>query len=315
MRTILLGAVQSTEVALRALARTGVPPSLLLTLRPELAGRHSDYVELRPIADEFGVDVLEVRSAKSDEALQAVRAADADVLLVVGWSEILPACLLDTPRYGSLGYHPAPLPAMRGRAVIPWTVLLEQKQTAGTLFWLAPGLDDGDVAYQMWFGVEGRETATSLYAKHMAALAQMLEHFAASGGVEQIPRLPQDHAKATYCAQRKPVDGLIDWSQSAQSIERLIRATTDPYPGARALRERGLQEVCIWDADPVSAAFSAVPGQVVAVDPGGAVVACGSGFLRLCRVTDPGGATVELRVQDRFAPRAAAYVWWTWYRE
>jgi methionyl-tRNA formyltransferase len=314
MRTVLLGAVRSTEVALEVLAPTEMCPVTLLTLPPELGSRHSDYVDLRPIAAATGVEVLQTPSAKSDETLEILRSADADVLLVVGWSEILPTSLLDAPRFGSLGYHPAPLPAMRGRAVIPWTVLAERTETAGTLFWLAAGLDDGDIAYQEPFDLEPRESARSLYAKHMTALEEMLERFADAGGSEAIPRLPQDHSKATYCAQRKPVDGLIDWSQPADHVDRLIRATTRPYPGARSLRERGRQEVCIWEASPIRAPFQAVPGQVVVADSEGAVVACGRGFLRLGDITDPEGEPVQLRVQDRFAPYGAATAWWMWRR-
>lgn len=314
MRTVLLGAVRSTEVALDALARSGAPPVLLITLLPELAGRHSDYVDLHPTAVEHHVEVLDTSSVKSEEAREALRSAGADLLLVVGWSEILPAALLDTPAFGSLGYHPAPLPAMRGRAVIPWTILTERTETAGTVFWLAPGLDDGDIAYQVPFEVASSETARSLYDKHMVALEEMMSAVAAASSPGQIPRRPQNHSEATYCAQRKPVDGLIDWDQPAERLDRLIRATTRPYPGAKSLRERGRLEVNIWQASPVPAPFDAVPGQVVALDPLGAVVACGQGFLRLEDVTDAGGEPAALRVQDRLAPYAAALAWWMWQR-
>jgi methionyl-tRNA formyltransferase len=315
MRTVLLGAVRSTEVALSVLAEAGEPPVLLLTLPSDLGGRrHSDHVDLRQAADQHQVEVIRTSSAKSEESQAALRSVQADLLLVVGWSEILPASLLDTPRFGSLGYHPAPLPAMRGRAVVPWTILTERTETAGTLFWLAPGLDDGDIAYQVSFGLEQRETATSLYEKHMTALEEMLRSFAVATTAEEIPRRAQDHSKATYCAQRKPVDGLIDWDQPADHIERLVRATTRPYPGARSLLERGRREVFIWEACSLEAPFDAVPGQVVDVDPQGAVVACGRDFLRLAELTDSTGESVELRIQDRLVPHGAAIAWWMWQR-
>lgn len=310
MRTVLLGAVRSTEVALNALADAGAPPVMLLTLPPEIGKRrHSDHVDLRGAAAGQQVEVVHTPSAKTDQVRDVLRSVDADLLLVVGWSEILPAALLDAPRFGSLGYHPAPLPAMRGRAVIPWTILTERTETAGTLFWLAPGLDDGDIAYQAPFELDMQETATTLYAKHMSALAAMLSDLTAARSAEEIPRLPQDHEKATYCAQRKPTDGLIDWDQPANSVARLVRATTLPYPGARSLLERGRQEVYIWDASPTGAAFFAVPGQVVSIDTTGAVVACGSGFLRVSEAADSRGEPVELRVQDRFSSHGAATAW------
>jgi methionyl-tRNA formyltransferase len=314
MRTALLGAVRSTEVALEALAQAGQAPKALLTLPPSLAGRHSDYVDLRVLADASGVPVHQVRSAKSQEALDLLGTVDLDLLLVVGWSEILPESVLEAARVGCLGYHPAPLPAMRGRAVIPWTVLNERSSTAGTLFWIAPGLDDGDIAFQTPFALHPRESATSLYEKHMTALRDMLERFCAVRHADEIPRRPQVEANASYCAQRKPADGLIDWSQPAYSIDRLIRATTRPYPGARSLRERDHQEVVIWEATPVRRLVDAVPGQVVAVEGGHAVVACGDGYLRIEDATAPDWERSELRVQDRLAPYPAAVAWWMWHR-
>jgi methionyl-tRNA formyltransferase len=311
MRIVLLGAVRSTEVALSALAAAETPPVMLLTLPPELGERrHSDHVDLRPAAAEHKVEVTHTSSAKSETSREALRSAKADLLLVVGWSEILPAILLDTPRFGSLGYHPAPLPSMRGRAVMPWTILTERKETAGTLFWLAPGLDDGDIAYQVPFGLGRRETATSLYEKHMAALGEMLKAFAVAGSAAEIPRRPQDHSKATYCAQRKPVDGLIDWGQPADRIDCLIRATTRPYPGARCLRLRGERETVVWSATEISITFDAVPGQVITELGGRPVVACGEGYLRLDDVTGLDGEPIDLRVQDRFAPFGPAWSWW-----
>lgn len=314
MRVALVGAVRSTEVALRTLHRLGAGPAGVLTLSPDRSSRHSDYVDLGPVAEVLGIPLERSSSAASSDAPGFLESLRPDLLLVIGWSEIIPAHVVSAAASGAIGYHPAPLPLMRGRGVIPWTILLRRTETAGTLFWLTDDVDDGDIAYQIGFDLGPRETATSLYEKHMQALEEMLGRFAQCSGPDHIPRRPQVQADATSCAQRRPVDGLIDWSRPATEVDRLVRATTRPYPGARALIERHRSEVVIWDAEPLEMAIHAVPGQVVTVTADGPVVACGEGFLLLRETSDPAGREVELRVQDRLASNAAATAWWMWHR-
>ena len=73
-----------------------------------------------------------------------------------------------------VGYHPAPLPRLRGRAVIPWTILLDEKITASSLFWIDEGVDSGPLLAQRFFHIAPDETAATLYARHMTALDAML---------------------------------------------------------------------------------------------------------------------------------------------
>jgi methionyl-tRNA formyltransferase len=315
MRIVLIGAVRSTESALRTLGRIGPSPVGVLTLPVERANRHSDYVDLGPATEALSIPLFRASSAASERAIEFLRSLEPELLLVVGWSEILPRHLLAVPSIGAIGYHPAPLPLMRGRAVIPWTILQSTARTAGTLFWLAEGVDDGDIAYQVGFDVHPRETATSLYQKHMTALEEMLYDLAACRDATDIPRTMQSHADATYCTQRRPEDGLIDWSKPATEVDRLVRATTRPYPGARALVERNRSELFIWETELIELPFNGIPGQVVTTVDGDPVVACGEGFLVLREVSDALGEPADLRVQDRFATYAAATVWRMWPRD
>src|SRR5690625_4713688 len=135
MRTVLVGAVDSTRVTLEAWARRGAPPALLVTLPPELAPRHSDYVDLRPTARRYDVPVEEAPRVNAPEVVTRIREAEPDHLLVIGWSQLCGSDLLAAAKHGAIGYHPAPLPELRGRAVIPWTILTGREWTGSTLFW------------------------------------------------------------------------------------------------------------------------------------------------------------------------------------
>lgn len=299
MRTVLVGAVESTEAALQALAGHGVPPVALFTLPPNRSQRHSDYVDLGPLAAECGVPVRPIGNVNAPDVLDELRTLDPTFALVIGWSQICGRAFLDIPRGGAIGFHPAPLPENRGRAVIPWTILQRRTETGSTLFWLDEGVDSGDILCQERFPLRPNETAATLYAQQRQALCRMLSASIPLLRAGIAPRVPQDHQRATYCAKRTPADGMIDWSAPAWAVWTLIRAVGDPYPGAFS-QHRGKQ-LFVWEADHVGEApYTGLPGQVQALGQAGALVQCGDGqhvLLRTVQVEDgprlPAGQVVK----------------------
>src|SRR3546814_4028654 len=97
---------------------------------------------------------------------------------------------------------PAPLPRLRGRGVIPWTILADEPITAGTLFWIDDGVDSGPILEQAFFHVAPDETAASLYARHMRALGEMMTRALAALATGSPPRLEQDERYASWAAKR-----------------------------------------------------------------------------------------------------------------
>ena len=290
MRTVLVGAVESTRVALEVLGEQGDPPAAVLTLPVSRAARHSDFADLRRPAAQLGVPVIEIVDVNAPTVLEQVRTLEPTYALVIGWSQICRREFLEIPSGGAIGAHPAPLPENRGRAVIPWTILQGRRETGTTLFWLDEGADSGDILLQERFAIAPGETAATLYAKHAAALHRMLAAAVPRLRDGTAPRLPQDHTRATYCAQRTPADGWIDWERAAASVWTLIRAVGDPYPGAFSFH-RG-KRLFVWEADLAGdAPYTGLPGQVQAVLDSGALVQCGDGQHLLLKTVQPEGET------------------------
>lgn len=277
-RAILVGAVESSEVALHAIARhPDWTLAAVVTLEEALHARHSDYVDLGAAARAVESPVIRVDNINRDAALAAIAQVDADFVFVIGWSQICGPRFRDAARDRVIGYHPAALPRMRGRAAIPWTILSGDPITAGTLFWIDAGTDTGDLLDQEYFHVSPEETAASLYAKHMAALSTMLTRSLTKLARGQVTRRRQDEACATWAARRTPADGRIDWNAPAEAVLRLIRASGHPYPGA--FTYIGEQPLHIWEASvvPHGARHLARPGQVVERRDENFTVLCGAG--------------------------------------
>jgi len=278
LRTVLIGAVEGSKVALDALIEAGLPPALVLTLPPDAADRHSDFVDLATPARNAGSDVLFTKSINDDETLESLAAAAPDLCLVLGWSQICGGDFRAVAKIGNIGFHPAPLPRLRGRAVIPWTILIGAESTGSSLFWLDDGVDSGPILMQKSFPVAADETARTLYEKHTRALGEMIPEAVRQVEAGTAAKTPQDHSLATYCAKRTPADGLIDWHAPAEDVWRFVRAVGDPYPGAFALTSKGTK--LIVDRArllPHSERYIGLAGQIQCHTEDGFGVRCGDG--------------------------------------
>lgn len=276
MRAIVVGAVESTRIALRCLAASPRwDLAAVFTLPLDLSMRHSDFVDLAPDAEEAGTRVVRTANINSDAALQAIRDLAPDYIFVIGWSQICGEEFRGTAAKGVVGYHPAPLPRLRGRAVIPWTILLNEPISASSLFLIDAGVDSGPLLGQRYFHLAPDETAATLYAKHMAKLGEMLPivlEEIASG----TPNLSvQDDRYATYAARRRPDDALIDWSAPASAIWRCVRACGDPYPGAWTTYRNDRIVIEVATPVPLHHFTAAIAGQIVDRTADGFTVKCG----------------------------------------
>ena len=280
MRIAFVGAVEGSLRALRAMISEGFPPVLVVTLEEDLSKRHSDFVDLEPTAREHDIPVLRVRNINDATSIKGIRAVSPDYVFIVGWSQICGAEFRNITPGRTIGYHPAALPRLRGRATLPWTILNDEKITGGSLFVIDGGVDSGDILEQRFFHVAPRETARTLYDKHMLALESMIRASLSALAAGEPVLTKQDETCATYAARRRPEDGRIDWTVPAREVDRLVRAVSRPYPGA--FTTYCGKRLTIWRAEDIDRhTYHGVAGQIVDVNGEGFDVLTGNGMLRV----------------------------------
>jgi len=205
---------------------------LVLTLPDEKSRTKSGRIYPDDLCRLHGIPLVKIGHINDAEAASAIRAHQLDWLFIIGWSQIASEDLLRAPRRGALGMHPTLLPEGRGRASIPWAILKNLARTGVTLFQLGPGVDTGPIAAQVEIPIAPDETATSLYQRVNDAHRTLLRE-AWPRLVDDTLRLtPQDESRATYWPGRTPADGRILPTMKVDEVDRLVRATTRPYPGA-----------------------------------------------------------------------------------
>jgi methionyl-tRNA formyltransferase len=224
------------------------------TLQDDQARAKSGRVYLDEFCTRHSVPLTKFRNVNDADAVAAIRAASLDWLFIIGWSQIARRPVLDATRLGVLGMHPSLLPIGRGRAAVPWAILLGLTETGVTLFQLDEGVDTGPIVAQTRIPLEAREVATTLYRKVDLAHRELLAAHWIPLAEGRLSPVPQDHARATVWAGRTPEQGRLDASMPVAMADRLVRAVTRPYPGA--FIDMGERRLRVWQAEPVTSIAS-----------------------------------------------------------
>ena len=155
-----------------------------------------------------------------------------DLILSVYYRNMVSERVLEIPRLGAFNMHGSLLPKYRGRAPINWAVLHGEPRIGMTLHKMVKRADAGDIVDQQGVDISPRDTAEQAFRKVLpcarAVLARQIDALLAGSA----RATPQDESQATYFGGRKPDDGRIDFAKPSVEIFNLIRAVTDPYPGA-----------------------------------------------------------------------------------
>ena len=224
------------------------------------------------------LEVLQPAKIKDPQTIEEIRGLAPDIIVVVAYGQILPRHVLEIPRLACLNLHASLLPRWRGAAPIQATIAAGDYETGITAMYMDEGLDTGDILVQRSVEILPNDTGGSLHDR-LAQIAPeaMLEslRLVAAGNA---PRIAQDNARATYAPKLKREHGQIDWSESAETIERKIRAY-NPWPGAFMKVDR--QNLKVFSASVVD--LNGQPGEVLCSDRD-LVVAAAKGALSLAEV-------------------------------
>lgn len=221
--------------------------------------------------------------AKPREVLDELKLLGVDACAVVAYGALLPSAVLDAGGRGFVNLHFSLLPAWRGAAPVPHSLLAGDPRTGVTCFVLDKGMDTGPILLAQETAIGPRETAGEL-TERLARLGAPLLVRAVRGLVDgSLQPAPQDHRLASYAPKLTSEEARLDWTRAAAQLDRAVRAY-NPVPGAHTTF--GGTRLKIHGASPVDA--QGPPGVVVCLDAAGPVVACGDQGLRL-EVVQPAG--------------------------
>jgi methionyl-tRNA formyltransferase len=275
---------------------------------PEKPGAKPD--PLRLAAQERGLPVFQLPSLKDEQASRTLEALNVDLGVMAYVVQFAPQAFVNTPRLGTIQYHPSLLPRYRGPSSVNWPIIKGDTQTGLTIFRPSDGLDEGPIILQKEVTIGPDDTLGSVYFDHLfplgvAALVEAADLVVAG----QCREIPQREELASYEGWCRDPESRINWQAHVDQIYNLIRGC-NPSPGAWTTVQG--KKVRIYDVlchrTRTFATVPGKPGEICAIGEQSFDVAAQGGRLELRTVRLEAGAKVaagELAAEMRLEVGAA----------
>jgi methionyl-tRNA formyltransferase len=237
MRVVFIGTGDIGLPTLRWLQANDQHSLVGVVTQPDKPVGRDQHLEAPPIKNALtsgSIPVLQPERVKHEDAVSKIQSLSPDVIAVMAYGQILPRSVLEIPRVACLNLHASLLPRHRGAAPIQAAIIAGDDDTGITVMYMDEGLDTGDILLKSHIAIAPNETGGSLHDRLAEiapeALRDALEQLASGNA----PRIPQDSTVATYAPKLEREHGRIDWRESAELIERKIRAF-NPWPATYAI--------------------------------------------------------------------------------
>lgn len=283
MKVVFISGVLFGHSVLEHVLKNNFQISTIFSYNDSKKKFYSDIIDFDDISKKYNIPNIKVSNINDQENIELLQKLKPDLILVMGWSQLLKSEIIKIPKIGIIGSHPTELPKYRGRAPIPWSILKNLQESALTFFWIEEGIDNGHILDQQKFSISKDDDATSLYEQITEIAKDMIIKNLNCISKGEIEKTPQDESKFLEVWPKRTVeDGKIDWTQSSNYIHSLIRASTFPYPGAFTFFLG--KKLKIWKSTLVQN-NETCPGKILAVNKNSVRISTGNGVLELNKIS------------------------------
>ncbi|MCG6902363.1 MAG: methionyl-tRNA formyltransferase [Rhodobacter sp.] len=282
MRLIVMGQQAFGKDVLAKLLDAGKDKVVAVYCEPDRDGKPVDPI--KEFAIEKGLPVHQPANFDDPEALATLAGFDADLMVMAFVNVFVPEAARDTPKHGSICFHPSLLPLHRGPSAVNWPIIMGSARSGYSWFYPSDGLDEGDSLLQWECEIGPDDTVIELYFKKIYPSAvdsvlQVCDLFRAGNPPHIVP----DEAQATYERRCLKKHARIDWNKPVAQVYNLIRGT-NPAPGAWTTLNG--TEVQVYDSARVPG--DGVSGKIVDLSDAGVTVQCIGGRVQIKRVRPAG---------------------------
>ncbi len=278
MRLIVMGQQAFGKDVLAKLLETGTDELVAVYCEPDKEGKPVDPI--KEFALEKGLPVQQPANFNDQETLTTLASFNADLMVMAFVNVFVPEEARDTPKLGSICFHPSLLPKYRGPSAVNWPIIMGDTKSGYSWFYPSDGLDEGDSLLQWECPIDANDTVIDLYFKKIypsavSSVLQVCDLFRTGNP----PRIVADEAQASYERRCTKKHAHIDWNKPVVQVYNLIRGT-NPAPGAWTTING--TEVRIYDS--VRVPGDGVSGRVMAISEEGVTIQCIGGRILVKRV-------------------------------
>ncbi|MEG0279664.1 MAG: bifunctional UDP-4-amino-4-deoxy-L-arabinose formyltransferase/UDP-glucuronic acid oxidase ArnA [Morganella sp. (in: enterobacteria)] len=297
---------------LKALKKAGFDIQAVFTHTDD-PGENHFFSSVARVSADMELPVYAPENVNHPLWVDRIRELKPDVIFSFYYRDMLSEDILNLAPKGAFNLHGSLLPKYRGRAPINWAVLNGETETGVTLHKMVTKADAGDIVAQEKVTIGENDTSLIVHGKVREAAEVLLNKTLPLIEAGSYKATAQDESQASYFGRRCADDGLIEWEKPAVQIYNLVRAVTEPYPGAFTFL--GERKMVIWRSRVLADNKGKRPGTVISTEP--LIIACGEGALEVISGQGESGLYVQgsrlalemgIVTDVRVGPKATAQV-------
>ena len=256
---------------------------------------------LKDWAERLNVDYLPFKNVNRKSNIEKLMSYRADLFVSMSFDQILKKGILEAAPLGFVNCHAGALPYYRGRNILNWVLINDEKEFGVTVHYVDEGIDTGDIILQKMEQITGKDDYSTLLNRAVIVCADLLFEGLIKIYSRTAQRKPQSeiHPIGFYCGRRRIGDEWIDWNWSSYRIFNFIRAITEPGPCARTMLDGN--EVIVKKASSIDYAVNYIgtPGEIIDTRGDDVIVKTGDSTLLLESLSPP-SSIKKFRIGQRF---------------
>lgn len=191
------------------------------------------------------VEYFKHKNINSQEFIEKIKTFNCDLFVSMSFNQIFKNEIINIPKYKSINCHAGKLPFYRGRNVLNWVLINDEKEFGITVHFIDEGIDTGDIILQRTFKITDEDDYNSLLNKAYIGCAEILYDtiIMFKDGMPNAKNQNEIHPVGFYCSQRKEGDEYIDWNKSSREVFNFVRSICDPGPMARSIINKKVMKI------------------------------------------------------------------------
>lgn len=249
------------------------------------------------IARQESIPILQNKDINSKEFFSTLSNYSCDIFVSLAFNQIFKKHLIQLPSLGIINCHAGKLPEYRGRNILNWALINDEKEFGITVHYVDEGIDTGDIILQKIFKIDDSDTYKSLLEVAYSQCGEIVHEALVLIKNESVQRIKQDSLDITgfYCVGRGEGDEYIDWNMNSRELFNFIRALTSPGPNAKAILNNKIVELISAEYLSDARRYKGIPGSVVGKSKDYYLIKTSDSHLKITKIKYDG----KIKVGDR----------------
>ncbi len=257
---------------------------------------------LKKKAKEIGVDFILEKNINSNKVYEKLIQYNCDLFVSMSFNQIFKKSIFNIPKFGTINCHAGKLPLYRGRNVLNWVLINDEKEFGITVHYVDDGIDTGDIIIQETFQINEDDNYQTLLQKAYEECPKIL--------LKSLFKIKKFEVKATpqinkgesfmYCSKRVEGDEIINWDSDSREIFNFIRALTSPGPGAISYNKTEPIQILKSELVKDSPIYKGIPGCILEINQNSFLVKTKDSYIRILKWECKLPIYIGLRLKKEF---------------